>query len=157
MSRRWSKLKSRVEDLWSPALPLAIHANVWVKRTRHFTFDEPRHWIILDRRIIWDFPAPYMRPNPPRGKRIETWEEAYGWSHGDGESSTAAILLRQYLDRERERLFDALDHDHWDLGDILRAADRRIGRERLAAWSAGFDCQSPARMVVERRLEPAPA
>ena len=157
MSRRWSKLRTRVEDLWSPALPMAIHANVWVKRTRHFTFDEPRHWIVLDRRIIWDFPGPFMRPDPPRGKRIETWEEAYGWGNGDGESSVVATLLRYYLDRERERLFEPFEDDHWDLGDILRAADRRIGRERLRDWGPGLDAESPARIVVERRLARAPA
>ena len=43
----WSKLKSRVEALFAPGLPLAIHCNVFVKVTKEFTFDEPRHWIML--------------------------------------------------------------------------------------------------------------
>jgi len=38
----WSKLKSRVEALFAPGLPLAIHCNVFVKVRKEFTFDEPR-------------------------------------------------------------------------------------------------------------------
>jgi hypothetical protein len=37
----WSKLKSRVEALFAPNLALAIHCNIFVKVTRHFTFDKP--------------------------------------------------------------------------------------------------------------------
>ncbi len=93
MSRRWSKLKSRVESLWVPTLPMAIHANVWVKHATHWDLDEPRHWIVLDKTIIWDFPGPFMRPDPPRGRRSVYWEDAYGWGGGNGKSSVIATLL----------------------------------------------------------------
>ncbi len=154
MTRRWSKLKSRVEALWVPTLPLAIHANVWVKHTTHWDLDEPRHWIVLNRTIIWDFPGPFMKAEPARGQRITYWEDAYGWGGGNGKSSVIATLLRDYLDRDRERLFEPFENDQWELGDILRAADRRIGRERLVEWSESLDQGSPARIVVERRCGP---
>ncbi len=43
----WSKLKSRIEPLFDRELPLAIHRNVYLKLTRHWKLDEPRHWVVL--------------------------------------------------------------------------------------------------------------
>jgi hypothetical protein len=63
-------------DLFAPGLPLAIHCNVCAKVTKEYTFDEPRHWIMLGHgrggQIIWDFPGPFLRPapgKPPRSGR----------------------------------------------------------------------------------------
>ena len=156
MTRRWSKLKSRVESLWVPALPLSIHANVFVQHTTHWNLDEPRHWITLGKEIIWDFPGPFMRAEPPRGRRIVYWEDAYGWGGGNGQSSVVATLLHQYLERDRGRLFEPFENDHWELGDILRGADRRIGHKKLVEWSERLGQGSPARIVVERRCRPGP-
>ena len=73
----WSKLKSRVEALFAPDLPLAVHCNVFVKVFKGFTFDEPRHRVVLGRgragRIIWDFPGPFLHTKPG-GRR--------GWTRG---------------------------------------------------------------------------
>jgi hypothetical protein len=42
-------------------------------------------------------------------------------------------LIRDYVDTSREALLQkSFDHDHWGLTDILKAADRRIGKRRLA-------------------------
>jgi hypothetical protein len=41
MTRLWSKLKSRIEALFTPKLPLAIHCNVFVKWDKGFDFDKP--------------------------------------------------------------------------------------------------------------------
>ncbi len=153
MTRRWSKLKSRVEALWVATLPMAIHANVWVKHTTHWNLDEPRHWVTLDKTIIWDFPGPFMKSEPPRGRRIVYWEDAYGWG-GGRKSSVVASLLRNYLDRGRHHVLEPFEHDHWELGDILRGADRRIGHKKLVDWSERLDQRSPARIVVERRCGP---
>jgi hypothetical protein len=90
MTRPWSKLKSRIEVLFAPQLPLAIHCNVFVKCDRSWDFDEPRHWIMLGHgrsgRIIWDFPGPFLRPAPDkaprstRGPPLDYWESGYGWA-----------------------------------------------------------------------------
>lgn len=71
--RPWSKLKSRVEARFAPGLPLAIHCNVCAEVTKEYTFDEPRHWIMLGHgrggQIIWDFPGPFLRPTPGKPPR----------------------------------------------------------------------------------------
>lgn len=157
--RPWSKLKSRIEALFAPGLPLAIHCNVFVKVTKEFTFDEPRHWVVLGRgragRIIWDFPGPFLRPGrdqPPRssrGRPLDYWECGYGW---DGKRpSEPSALMRDYLDHPRDRLMEPFE-DPWELGAILRAADRRLGRERLMAWAETLDPAHPATAVIRARF-----
>ena len=160
----WSKLKSRIEALFAPGLPLAIHCNVFVLRTRHFDFDEPRHWIMLGHgrhgRIIWDFPAPFLnigphkRPRSSRGPALEYWESGYGW---DGrEPSEPSATIRAYLDRPRDQLMRSF-HDPWELAAILRAADRRLGRDTLLAWSRTLDAAHPALPVIHARFPGANA
>jgi hypothetical protein len=156
----WSKLKSRVEALFAPNLPLAIHCNVFVKVSKEFTFDEPRHWIMLGHgragRIIWDFPGPFLRPapdQPPRSGRglpLDYWESGYGWDNGRSPSEPS-ILMRAYLDRPRERLMESFE-DPWELAAILRAADRRLGRACLLNWAQALDPEHPALAVIQARF-----
>ena len=161
--RPWSKLKSRVEALFAPGLPLAIYCNVFAKVTKEFTFDEPRHWVMLGRgragRIIWDFPGPFLRPAPgkpprsTRGPALATWEAGYGC--GGRCPSEPSAMMRDYLDRPRDRLMEPFA-DPWELAAILRAADRRLGRACLLGWAAGLDQGHPALIVLRARFGPAP-
>ncbi len=101
----WSKLKSRVEALFAPSLPLAIHCNVFAKVTKAFTFDEPRHWVMLGHGrtgyIIWDFPGPFLCPAPgkpsrsTRGPPLATWEA--GYSLGRRRPGEPSVVMREYL------------------------------------------------------------
>jgi hypothetical protein len=145
----WSSLKRQIEALWVPDLPLAIHCTVYKRITKHWTLDEPRHWIVFDREIIWDCPGPFMIPNPERGRAITYFEDIYWGPHG---SSVIANLLRQYLDRPRDRLFKPFEMDRWELIDILRAADRRLGRETLLTWAKTLDAGHPAHKVLAARF-----
>ncbi len=157
----WSKLKSRVEALFAPGLPLAIHCNVFVKVTKEFTFDEPRHWVMLGHgrtgHIIWDFPGPFLRtrrgqpPRSARGPALDYWETGYGWS--GRKPSDPSALMRDYLDRPRERLMQSFE-DPWELAAILRAADRRLGRVCLLDWAQGLDPEHPALVVIKARFAP---
>ena len=158
-SRPWSKLKSRIEALFAPGLELAVHCNLFVKVHKGFIFNEPRHWVMLGRgragRIIWDFPGPFLPsgsdslPRSTRGRPLATWEEGYGWS--GREPSEPSALMRDYLDRPRERLMEPFE-DPWELAAILRAADRRLGRACLLGWAKGLDPEHPALVVIRARF-----
>lgn len=158
--RPWSKLKSRVEALFSPGLKLAIHCNVLVTVTKEFTFDKPRHWIVLGRgragQIIWDFPGPFLRPGPgkpspsSRGPPLDYWESGYG-SSGRRPSEPSATT-REYLDRPREQLMQPRE-DPWELAAILRAAGR-LGRACLITWAAELNQDHPALTVLKARFGP---
>jgi hypothetical protein len=147
----WSKLKSRVEALWVPDLPMAIHCSVRKVVTTHWTLDEPHHWIVLNKEVIWDTSAFLRNPDqsgPPRGRRIETFEDMYWGPNG---TSVVADLLRQYIDRSRNQLFEPFEMDGWELTEILRAADRRLGREALLGWAEDLDEGHPALKVLVAR------
>ncbi len=157
---RWSKLKSRVEALFAPGLELAIHCNVFIQVRKVFTFDEPRHWVVLGHgrhaRILWDFPGPFLRPGrgmaprSARGQPLDSWEEGYGYGAPDNPSRISA-LLHEYLERPRTRLMEPVE-DPWELAAILRAADRRLGRNVLLAWGSTLDAEHPACPVLHARF-----
>ena len=171
MSKPWSKLKSRIEALWVPGMSLAIHANSYTHDSGHDKYQLPRHWLLLDKQIIWDFPGPFLHPKQPvRGQQIIHWYDITMVRSPDEKpvthpptgntlttlasttSSMIAILLRQYLDRPRDKLFEPFPLDQWELIDMLRAADARVGRSKLAAWASTLDDQHPAQPVLRSRM-----
>ncbi len=149
----WSRLKTPVQRLWAEGLHMSINCSVHKVVTKHWVLDEPRHWITLDKRVIWDTGS-FLRSAsaPGRGRRTETFEEIYWGPHG---ASVVANLLRQYLDRPRERLFEPFEADEWELTDVLRAADWRLGKAALLHWAEALDAQHPARAVIAARFDPA--
>jgi hypothetical protein len=149
-TRPWSKLQKQLYGLMASDLPLQIHCTVYSFSTKFDTFESPRHWITLDKAIIWDFPSyffAWIHPNVP--KPVKYMEQEY-WGGG---GSTISQLFRQYLDTPRaDLLIRTFELDAWGLVNILRAADRRIGHQRLHAFAATLTAQDPARKVLARRL-----
>lgn len=147
----WSKLKSRIEGLFAPGLPLAIHCNAFAKYTNHDSWQEGRHWIVLEKIILWDFPGPAMREPPYRNWAFVPY--AYEGYSGPG-GSVVSRILRAYLDRPVADLMAPFPEDRWELVDMLRAADRRIGKERLLTWAKGLDAEHPAHAILRHRFGP---
>lgn len=149
--RVWSKLKKRVEALWEPPLKLAIHCTVYVETTSNEVYESPRHWIALNKEIIWDFPSMFLKWNHPDvPKPLEYLEATYnGWYR----ASDISVLLHEYIDAPRDGLLSNMfAEDHWGLTDILRAADRRLGRVRLMEWGEALPPDSPARKILVARF-----
>ena len=148
MSKPWSKLKSRIEALWTKDLPLAIHCTSYPFNTPGTPVRVSRHWITLDKAILWDFPGPFLSETPARGRSAGEFASS---AYPNG-GSIIGELLRDYLDRPRDALFEPFDEDGWELTDILRAADTRLGRQALLMWSVALDDGHPARRVLTRRF-----
>lgn len=158
MSKPWSKLKSRLEGLWAPELRMAIHTTAYRHPEKSGGMRIPRHWITLEDRIIWDFPADFLfRKNPEHPAAFDFLLEHY--QGGSGHSSAPAGVIRQYIDCPVEAVLTTqFEYDHWSLGDVLRAADRRLGKSRLRVWAAGLTAQNPAHQVLVARFDsPLPA
>jgi len=147
MSKPWSKLKSRVEALWDPALRLAIHATAYSNNADRRDSRLSRHWLVLDKAVIWDFPGPFLSDWPARGRRAPGGSPEF--PNGGGVISE---LLREYLDRPVAMLLVPFEDDGWELTDMLRAADRRLGKAALLDWAQGLDAEHPAHRILQARF-----
>jgi hypothetical protein len=86
----------------------------------------PRYWITLGKKIIWDYPRQFVQlPSHPQREPLKH----YPYST---DVPTISSLIREYIDTpEAQLLTRPFDGDHWGLSNILRAADRRLGAQRL--------------------------
>ena len=126
MAKRWSKLKKPIEDLFVQALPLQIHCTEIRTTPRNegslaevlgvFT-------IRLGKEIIWKFPRQFVNDETiyPDGGNP--------YSFGVRDLNN---LLRDHLDTPKDVLLNKkFPHDFLGLTNILKAADRRLGLDRL--------------------------
>jgi hypothetical protein len=146
MAKRWSKLRKLVENLFAPGLPLQIHCTA-IRTTIHnkgllaeilgvFT-------VSLGKDVIWSFPRQFVN-------------EETVYSDGGDQYSFGVHdlneLLRAYLDTPREVLLKKeFPRDYFGLTNILKAADRRVGVNRLQKHFK--DCvQESVGRVLEGRV-----
>ena len=158
----WSKLKAAVERLWAPDLGVSIHCNAYTHATNHDHFKVPRHWFLLDGKVIWDFPGPFLTGAAPYGRPLNNFYDAVRRQPESAKpipslrpsyrsSTIVSQILREYVDRPAAALFEPFPDDEWCLTDILRAADRRLGRQRLNLWVFGLNPENPAHVVLTAR------
>src|SRR5262245_61645494 len=135
---RWSALQKLVKALWDPDLELDIHCT----RYRSVSIGVGRYWITLDGETIWDLPAHFEE---------ERREGPYA-----GTATSATIVFKQYLSAPRRQIVSLKSpYDKWGLLDIMRAADRRIGRRGLESLlKRGLG--TPARRIARARLKSKP-
>ncbi len=122
--RRWSKLKKKIEAVFYETLNLQIHCNVYSYTDKHCTYKCPRQWLVLGKEIIFDFPGSFFEEkNPEEKSKIKYWEE---------EARTLGHLIDQYLETPRVELLNGeFPLDRWGFTDLLKAADRRLGKAKL--------------------------
>jgi hypothetical protein len=135
--KRWSKLQKQIYNLLLPRLGLQIHCAAYPMRSQYGSTDLGRYWITLGREIIWDYPKDFAGA-----------KRKYPYT-----TDIAAIseLVREYVDTPVEALLrKRFERDLWGLTVILKAADRRLGREKLATAFADEEIEA-ARMVLARR------
>ena len=136
----WSRFKKEIESLFAENLDLVLHCTYY--QSGHI----PRHHFVLNKEVIWDYPGVFMDENPG----IPLYQ-AYWRGYHTGQT-TPADLLRAWLDLPRDQLMEPMPEDPCGLSDILRAADRRLGKERLLEWGKTLHEYHPARKVLEARF-----
>ena len=122
---RWSKLQKEVYDLIDPQIGFQLHCRVYRMRSQRGSTDLPRYWISLGKEIIWDYPKDFIgKPSP---ERTPPHFYPYGTDVPD-----ISKLIREYIDTPKNDLIDKVfANDHWGFINILRAADRRIGKRQF--------------------------
>lgn len=132
---RWSKLKKLLEELFDPALDLRIHCTV------HRSEGGPdigRYWVVLDKETIWEEPRKVI-PSLVAGSANPVAAEI-------------TPILREYLDTPKDALLThSFAGDRWGIVDILRSADRRVGKRRLVELRETTHVEA-AHLIIDRRL-----
>jgi len=136
--KRWSKLKTKIEEIFDEDLELAIHCNVFKTTNKHWTFDSPRIWLQCDKQIIFDFPGMFFFWKNP--------EERSTIKYTDEEASTPGRLIDEYLATPKADLLDKkFADDRFEFTDLLKISDRRLGKAKLTKISnAGRLKNAPA-------------
>jgi hypothetical protein len=126
MAKRWSRLQSAVYKILDDGLDLQIHCTPYRMKSQRGSSKITRYWITLGKEIIFDV------VDGPYSPTI----------------SAISDKLREYVVCPREELFKLTDD--WKILDVLRAADRRLGREALLAW--GSDKPENIRKILAARF-----
>jgi len=143
--KRWSKLKKRVEGIFCQNLGLEIHANVYSITTKFDTFLSPRQWITLDKRVIFDFPGQFLE-----GKNIDVHSKI---TYIDEEGSTLSKIFDEYVLTPKDELLNtSFAKDRWGFTDILKGADRRLGKARLLEKYKDVASDGAVGMILKKRF-----
>lgn len=79
-----------------------------------------RCFVTIGKEIVFDYPK-----NMPK-------KELLGYAYAP-DISGISCLLQEYVEREKEHLFEPFENDKWGLTKILLACDKRVGKRRLGA------------------------
>ena len=123
MSRRWSKLQSRVYNIMDPALNFQIHCALYEMNSNNGYHGSklPRYWITIGKDIVFDYPKQF-------DTTYKYGRNSYPW---DTDISNISDSIEEYLHTPRNELLEQFSNDKCKVTDILRLCDRRIGKRQL--------------------------
>ena len=149
--RRFSKLKKRIEGLFAPNLNLCVYCNVYQRPCYYGgTSDIPRLWLTLNKEIIFDFGKDFenMRIIDAESDR---WYGSEGRPYFWSDITDINNLIQKYIETPVNLLFDKVfEKDYFGITDILKAADRRIGKNRLLVLRQNSQNQAVKKIVDAR-------
>ena len=121
--KRWSKLKKKIEEMFAEGLDLQVHCNVYTVKTKHDTLQSPRTWLQCEKTILFDFPGMFLSwKNSEERSAVQYMEE---------DASTLGKLIDEYLATPKTEILDKeFESDRWGFTDLLKVADRRLGKQR---------------------------
>jgi hypothetical protein len=147
---RWSKLQKQLHQLVDPAIRLQIQCRLVRMSSQRGSTNLPRYWITLDKEVIWDYPGQFALPGGGT-----TRADARTVVHYPHLTDVPLIsdLIRQYIDTPAGELMSRrFPSDHWGLVNILRAADRRIGRRQWPALKRKLHNAAALKVLVARQV-----
>jgi len=147
--RRFSKLKKRIESLFLPDINLEIRCTCYGYIGWAGYRELPRFWITLNKEIIFDFIKDFgyeaIVPDP-YSPYLDYIRPVY---YSDIESINN--LIQEYIETPVNTLFNhVFDKDYFGLTDILKAADRRIGKNRLLVLKEKTQSEAVKKVIDKR-------
>ena len=143
MSKRWSKLQTRLYNLMDPSVNFQIHCSLYEMNSNNGYHGSklPRYFITIDKEIIWDYPKQF-------DTTFKYGFNSYPW---DTDISDISNVIEEYIQCPSGELMKEFVNDKWGITDILRVCDRRIGKRRLKELSDSIDNEKLLK-IIEKRL-----
>ena len=141
--KRWSKLQKRIYAIVDPTIDWQIHCVVYRYNGWNCEHAVPRYFITLNGRIIFDWPKDF----PIINDREQYWESIS--LHVQTAASRISKAIEDYLNAPIEK--QLIMTDPWGVTDIVRAADRHIGKRR---WHELFAVSNDAarQVLISREI-----
>lgn len=161
----WSKLQKQLYLLIAPNLDFQIYCNAYRMKSQRGTTSLPRYWIVLNKEIIFDYPKDFLsnliqregsRELRPTG--TSTWllnsdlpvKDLYPYYT---EVQDISCVIREYIDTPVNELFDKIfENDKWGLTDILKAADKRLGKKKLMQIKQETKSKNVLKVIIARGI-----
>jgi hypothetical protein len=110
----------------------------------------PRYFITLKKEILWDYPKDFVKEYGTKNYSDKIIH-AYPYSSDVPDISD---LLREYIETPNEIIFEKhFENDKWGLVNILKSADKRIGKRRLVELKHKTDNIAANKIITERLRE----
>lgn len=123
MSKRWSKLQSRLYNIIDPDINMQIHCSLYEMNSNDGWHGNklPRYFITIDKEIVFDYPKDFDNTK-------KYGFNSYPW---DTDISGISNVIEEYIQSPKDKILKEFSNDKWGITDILRVCDRRIGKRRL--------------------------
>ena len=147
--KRWSKLAKRLYELVDESIDFKLHCTVYRTQSRRGSTDLPRYFITLAGEIIFDYPKDFaLKSGGVKSLAQGALTKIYPYGN---DISDIGELIREYIDTPKEELFAKhFDADEWGLANILKAADKRIGKRRLQILAKNKKNQAMQKVIAAR-------
>ena len=119
----WSKLQKSLHLIVSDKVDFQIHCSVYRMKSQRGSVNLARYWVTVGKAIVFDYPKQFMSAEENKNYPYET------------QISDLSDCIRDYIDCPVNLLPEKkFDGDAWGLTDILKAVDKRLGKERLKKY-----------------------
>jgi len=147
--KRWSKLAKRLYELVDESIDFKLHCTVYRMQSGRGSTDLPRYFITLAGEIIFDYPKDFvLKSGGVKSPAGGTLTKIYPYGN---DISDIGELIREYIDTPKEELFAKhFDEGGWGLANILKAADKRIGKRRLQILAKNRKNQAMQKVIAAR-------
>ncbi|WP_297942185.1 hypothetical protein [uncultured Campylobacter sp.] len=147
--KRWSKLQKQLYELVDESIDFKLHCTVYRMQSRRGSTDLPRYFITLAGEIIFDYPKDFVQKSGSVKNLAQgALTKIYPYSN---DISDIGELIREYIDTPKDELFKKhFDADEWGLANILKAADKRIGKRRLQILAKNRKNQAMQKVIAAR-------
>ena len=149
--KRWSKLAKRLYKLVDESIDFKLHCTVYRMQSKRGSTDLPRYFITLAGEIIFDYPKDFALKDGRIKSLAQGGAPLAKFYPYDSGISDIGELIREYIDTPKEELFAKhFGADEWGLANILKAADKRIGKRRLQILAKNKKNQAMQKVIAAR-------